>query len=100
MIAIMSAFSELERDLISQRTIEGLARVKSEGKILGRPLGSKNSNYKLDDCEELVKEWLSEGKTKSYIAKRLKVHRSSLYYFIKKYINNEVKNDNRTLQLQ
>jgi len=100
MIAIMSAFSELERDLISQRTIEGLARVKSEGKILGRPLGSKNSKYKLDNCEELVKEWLSEGKTKSYIAKRLNVHRSSLYHFIKKYINNEVKNDNRTLQLQ
>jgi DNA invertase Pin-like site-specific DNA recombinase len=100
MIAIMSAFSELERDLISQRTIEGLARVKSEGKKLGRPFGSKNSNYKLDNCKELVKEWLSEGKTKSYIAKRLNVHRSSLYHFMKNYINNEVKNDNRTLQLQ
>lgn len=90
MIAIMSAFSELERDLISQRTIEGLARVKSEGKILGRPVGTKNANYKLDGCEELVKEWLAEGKAKSYIAKRLNVHRSSLYHFIKKYINNEV----------
>lgn len=100
MIAIMSAFSELERDLISQRTIEGLARVKSEGKTLGRPVGSKNASYKLDGCEELVKDWLAEGKTKVYICKRLKIHRSSLYHFIKKYINNEVKNDNRTLQLQ
>ena len=100
MIAIMSAFSELERDLISQRTIEGLARVKSEGKTLGRPVGSKNASYKLDGCEELVKDWLAEGKTKVYICKRLKIHRSSLYHFIKNYINNEVKNDNRTLQLQ
>lgn len=90
MVAIMSAFAELERDLISQRTIEGLARVKSEGKTLGRPVGTKNANYKLDGCEELVKEWLAEGKAKSYIAKRLNVHRSSLYHFIKKYINNEV----------
>lgn len=90
MVAIMSAFAELERDLISQRTIEGLARVKSEGKTLGRPVGTKNTNYKLDGCEELVKEWLAEGKTKAFIAKRLNVHRSSLYHFIKKYINNEV----------
>ena len=79
----------IERDLISQRTIEGLARVKSEGKTLGRPVGTKNANYKLDGCEELVKEWLAEGKAKAYIAKRLNVHRSSLYHFIKKYINNE-----------
>jgi DNA invertase Pin-like site-specific DNA recombinase len=83
MVAIMSAFAELERDLISQRTTEGLARVKSEGKILGRPVGSKNSVCKLDGCEELVRDWLAEGKTKSYIAKRLNVHRSSLYHFIK-----------------
>ncbi|MBQ2176241.1 MAG: recombinase family protein [Alphaproteobacteria bacterium] len=90
MVAIMSAFAELERDLISQRTIEGLARVKSEGKTLGRPVGTKNTNYKLDGCEELVKEWLAKGKAKAFIAKRLNVHRSSLYHFIKKYINNEV----------
>ena len=100
MVAVMSAFAELERDLISQRTIEGLARVKSEGKKLGRPYGSKNALYKLDGCEQLVKDWLDEGKTKSYIAKRLNVHRSSLYHFIKNYINNEVKKDDRTLQLQ
>lgn len=89
MIAIMSAFAELERDLISQRTTEGLARVKSEGKILGRPAGSKNKEYKLDGCEDLIKDWLVEGKTKTYIAKRLKVHRSSLYHFIKNYLTME-----------
>ena len=89
MVAIMSAFAELERDLISQRTTEGLARVKSEGKTLGRPVGSKNASYKLDGCEELVKDWLAEGKTKAYICKRLKIHRSSLYHFIKNYINKE-----------
>lgn len=72
-----------------ERIIQGLARVKSEGKILGRPIGSKNTNYKLDGCEDLIKDWLSEGKTKTYICQRLKVHRSSLYHFIKNYLNKE-----------
>lgn len=40
---ILSAFAEFERDLIRQRTIEGLKRAKSEGKKLGRPKGSKDS---------------------------------------------------------
>lgn len=40
---ILSAFAEFERDLIRQRTMEGLNRAKSEGKKLGRPKGSKDS---------------------------------------------------------
>ena len=41
---ILSAFAEFERNLISERTKEGLARVKSQGiKTLGRPKGSKDS---------------------------------------------------------
>lgn len=34
--------AEIERNLISQRTKESLARLKSEGKILGRKAGSRN----------------------------------------------------------
>lgn len=41
---ILSAFAEFERNLISERTKEGLARVKMQGiKQLGRPKGSKDS---------------------------------------------------------
>jgi putative DNA-invertase from lambdoid prophage Rac len=37
MLTIMSAFSQLERDLIRERTLAGLARAKAQGKKLGRP---------------------------------------------------------------
>lgn len=42
---ILSAFAEFERSLISQRTKDGLARVKANNpdKKLGRPAGSKDS---------------------------------------------------------
>lgn len=40
---ILAAFAEFERSLISDRTKEGLARVKRQGVSLGRPVGSKDS---------------------------------------------------------
>ncbi len=39
---ILSAFAEFERDLISQRTKEGLKRAKAQGTQLGRRKGSKD----------------------------------------------------------
>jgi len=40
---ILSAFAEFERELIRERTIEGLRRAKSQGKKVGRPKGSKDT---------------------------------------------------------
>lgn len=37
MFTIISAFAQLERDIISERTKAGLARAKAQGKTLGRP---------------------------------------------------------------
>jgi DNA invertase Pin-like site-specific DNA recombinase len=37
MLNMASVFAELERDLIRDRVMAGLARVKAEGKQLGRP---------------------------------------------------------------
>jgi DNA invertase Pin-like site-specific DNA recombinase len=42
-----SLSAQIERQLISQRTKEALARVRSEGKILGRPPGRTSTNKKL-----------------------------------------------------
>jgi DNA invertase Pin-like site-specific DNA recombinase len=41
-LAIAAAFAEFERDIIRQRTLDGLARARSQGKRLGRPPGSKD----------------------------------------------------------
>ena len=40
---ILAAFAEFERELIRERTIEGLRRARSQNKTLGRPKGSKDS---------------------------------------------------------
>jgi len=43
---ILSAFAEFERELIRERTIEGLRRAKQQGKQTGRPKGSKDSKQR------------------------------------------------------
>jgi len=43
---ILSAFAEFERNLIRERTLEGLHRARSQGKKLGRPKGSKDQKVR------------------------------------------------------
>ena len=74
--------AEIERNLISQRTKEALARKRAEGVVLGRPKGSKSSHTKLTGKEEIIKNCLAAGFSKSSIAKKLKVHRWTLTKFI------------------
>ncbi len=39
---IVSVFAQAERDFIRERTLEGQARARKQGKTLGRPVGSKD----------------------------------------------------------
>ena len=41
-LAIAAAFAEFEKDIILQRTLDGLARARAQGKRLGRPPGAKD----------------------------------------------------------
>ena len=75
-----SLASEIERELISQRTKEALAKRKAEGKKLGRPKGSYSS--KLDNKKEYIKELLDKGVSIASIAKILGVH----YHTVRNYI--------------
>lgn len=75
--------AEIERNLISQRTKEALARKKSEGVILGRPKGRKSSHYKLTGVEETIRILRQQGVSKSEIARIFKVNRATVDKFIK-----------------
>lgn len=72
--------AEIERNLISQRTREALARKKAEGVTLGRPKGRKNApdKYKLSGKEVLISELLRNGTSIRKIAKLCRVDRSTL----------------------
>ena len=70
--------AEIERNLISQRTKEALARLKAEGRHIGRITGSKNLRSKFTGQEDRIQQWLSDGISKSEIARRLRVHRVTL----------------------
>lgn len=70
--------AEVERNLISMRTKEALARRKAAGQRLGRKKGGKNVRYKLDDKEKLIRSMLSQGCSKASICRKLKCNAKTL----------------------
>lgn len=81
--------AEIERDLISQRTKEALARKRAEGVVLGRPKGRKSCKVKLSGKEEFVRELRKQGVSISEIARIYKVNRNTVSTFIKNHITEE-----------
>ena len=75
--------AEIERNLISQRTKEALARKKAEGVVLGRPKGSKSAKTKLTGMEKQIKELLDKKVSYSAIGRILGVHRLTVSSFVK-----------------
>ena len=77
--------AEIERNLISQRTKEALARKKSEGIVLGRRKGYKLApNIKCEERKRDIFLMMSEGKSKSEIALALNVSRGTLYRWLER----------------
>lgn len=70
--------SEIERNLISQRTKEALAVKKLSGIKLGRPSRMTPKVRKLSDEIEQVRARIETGETKSSIAREYGVHRNTL----------------------
>ncbi len=81
--------AEIERNLISQRTREALARKKAEGVVLGRPKGSKSTKTKLTGQEKQIKELLEKKVSYSAIGRILGVHRLTVSSFVKERISKE-----------
>ena len=63
MITMFGLFAEIERNLISERTKEGVAAAKAKGRLLGRPKGVLGKS-KLDGREEEIRLLLSKKVSK------------------------------------
>ena len=80
--------AEIERNLISARTKEALARVRAEGKHIGRPKGRKTSwqAHPLYRHDAYIRRAMLRGLTQREIARRLRCNRNTLSAYIRKYI--------------
>ncbi len=79
--------AEIERDLISQRTRESLARIKASGRKLGRAFGCKNKSHKLDGKDYIIRKLKESGLSNRKIAKKLNVSSTTINDYIRKQIN-------------
>lgn len=75
--------AEIERDLISQRTKQALARKKAEGVVLGRKPGSKNKVVKLSGAEDAIRVLYERRCNFSQMARAFGVDRTTMMRFIK-----------------
>jgi DNA invertase Pin-like site-specific DNA recombinase len=93
LLAIYGYFAQTEREIISERTKQGLAAARASGKILGRPKGAKNKNRVLDPFKDEIKKYIDLGLMQTNILKIINDHLekpislTSLRYFI----DNEIK---------
>ena len=82
LLNIFAMVSEIERDLISERTKEALRALKASGVTLGRPKGPGRS--KLDKFKEEIVALLRNGARKNYVAERYGCTSANLSNWLKK----------------
>ncbi len=80
-LTMLAMIAEIERDLISERTKEGLRARKAAGAVLGRPKGPGKS--KLDKHKEEILALLKNGSTKTFVAKKYETSLPNLYNWLK-----------------
>lgn len=90
--------AEIERKLISERTREALARIKAEGKHVGRPPGRRTSQqaHVLYRHDQFIRHSLDTGVSRHAISKRLHCSRNTLNRYIFRYIRNDIQSVDKT----
>ncbi len=68
---------------------ESLARLKANGRKLGRPQGAKSKFLKLDCNQIKIFQMLEQGIPKTHIAKIMSVDRNTLYRFLNERYQNK-----------
>lgn len=92
LLAIYGYFAQTEREIISERTKQGLSAARAMGKILGRPKGAKNKTRVLDPYKEEIVRLLDIGVSQSSVLKIINakldkpISMTALRYFIANYI--------------
>jgi DNA invertase Pin-like site-specific DNA recombinase len=81
MVTMLGLFAEIERDVIAERTKEGLAAARAKGRLPGRPKGVLGAS-KLMGTEGEIQRLLAKRVSKAAIARILGVSRSTLHPFI------------------
>ena len=79
-----SLSSEIERNLISQRTKMSLDSIKASGKKLGRPFGTESKKLKLSKNTKRIRDLLDKKVPKAQIARIMGVQKITLRRFIKR----------------
>ena len=82
MTTLFALFAEVERDLISERTREGLAQARASGRPLGRPKGALGVS-RLNGKEDAIRRFFELGVSKTAIATLMGVSRTALYSFLR-----------------
>lgn len=80
---ILGLAAQIERDFISSRTKEALAKRKADGFKLGRPKG-QSQLLKLDSFCEEINGYLKKGINKRAISKLIECSPSTLYLWLKR----------------
>lgn len=80
---VLGLAAEIERDFISMRTKEALAKRKAAGMVLGRPRG-KAKKLKLDKHSDKIKKYLELELSKTAICKLLGCAPSTLYEWLER----------------
>ena len=81
MTTLFAFFAEVERDLVSERTRDGLPKGRPSAKKLDRPKQSPGVS-RLDGKEDEIRHFLPLGLSEKAIAKITGVSRPTLYLFI------------------
>lgn len=91
LLAIYGHFAQTEREYISLRTKQGLAAARAQGKVLGRPMGSKNKHRVLDPFKSEILGYLKQGLNVASVMKLINPHLAQpvTYNTYRYYVQNE-----------
>ncbi|KAA3598823.1 MAG: resolvase [Candidatus Scalindua sp. AMX11] len=99
LISCFSMLAEIERELISEHTKEGLEAERAKGKQLGMSKGSRGTSM-LDGKEEFIKMELKYRVSVAAISRKLGCSQSNLINFIEtRKLKEEMKKEAKTISI-